>query len=198
MCGIYGYSVHWQGDICSYCTQKITYEWTVRPGASSFCFSMRPIKRGTIKVVPERVNWTVSDWGNLMFIDESRFTVEPVEKRIRIWREQGYHTDLHIFKRRSVTAVPYRDEVLEPIVILYAAAVGPTYVLMDDNARPHRAAIVYDYLESEGIARMAWPAYSPDLNPIENFWDALGRAVSLRSPPPATLIELQTVLQEEW
>ncbi|KFM66501.1 hypothetical protein X975_13432, partial [Stegodyphus mimosarum] len=45
---------------------------------------------------------------------------------------------------------------------------------------------------------MAWPAYSPDLNPIENLWDALGRAVSSRFPPPATLIELETALQEEW
>ena len=81
---------------------------------------------------------------------------------------------------------------------LYAAAVGPTFVLMDDNARPHRADIVDDYLESEGIARMEWPAYSPNLNPIENLWDALALAVSSRFIPPATLIELETALQEEW
>ncbi|GFU13993.1 transposable element Tcb1 transposase [Trichonephila clavipes] len=68
---------------------------------------------------------------------------------------------------------------------------------MDDSARPHKAAIIDDYLESEGIARMAWPLYLPYLNPIENLWDALGRAVSSRFPPPATLIELETALQEE-
>ncbi|GFX06924.1 transposable element Tcb1 transposase [Trichonephila clavipes] len=147
----------------------------------------------------------------------SRFTLEPDDKRIRIWRKRGtrnqpqritrrkhyvgrislgYRTDMHIFKRGSVTALRYRDEVLEPTVRLYAAAVGPTFVLMDDNARPHRADIVDDYLESEGIGPMAWPAYSPDLNPIENLWDALGRAVTSRFSPPATLIELETALQE--
>ncbi|GFX03429.1 transposable element Tcb1 transposase [Trichonephila clavipes] len=83
----------------------------------------------------------LSDWGNVMFTDESRFALEPNDKRIRIWR---YRTDLHIFKRCSVTAVRYRDEVLEPIVRLYAAAVGPTFVLMDDNARLYRADIIDD------------------------------------------------------
>ena len=86
----------------------------------------------------------------------------------------GCRADLNIFKRGSATAVRYRDEILVPIVRLYTAALGPTFVLMDDDARPHRAAIVDDYLESEGIGRMAWPAYSPDLNPTENLWDALG------------------------
>ena len=81
----------------------------------------------------------------------------------------GYRTDLHMYKRGSVMADRYRDEVLEPIVQLYAAEVGPTFVLMDDNARPHRAAIVDDSLKSEGIAHIALPEYSPDLSPIENF-----------------------------
>ncbi|GBN06131.1 hypothetical protein AVEN_222593-1 [Araneus ventricosus] len=110
----------------------------------------------------------------------------------------GYRTDLHIYRRGSVTAVRYRNEVLNPIVKLYAAAVGPSFVLMDDNASPHTAAIVDDFLESEGIARMEWPAYSPDLNRIENLWDALDRAVRRRFPPPATLRDLETALQEEW
>ena len=61
----------------------------------------------------------------------------------------GYPSDLHIFKQGSVTVVRYRDEVLKPIVRLYAAAIGPTFLLMDDNARPHRDAIVDDYLKSE-------------------------------------------------
>ncbi|GFV97549.1 hypothetical protein TNCV_2040571 [Trichonephila clavipes] len=83
-------------------------------------------------------------------------------------------------------------------MVTASIAVGPTFVLMDDNARPHRADIVNDYLEREEIARMAWPVYSPDFNPIENLWDALGRAVSSRFPPLVTLIELETALQEEW
>ncbi|GFU68457.1 transposable element Tcb1 transposase [Trichonephila clavipes] len=68
---------------------------------------------------------------------------------------------------------------------------------MDDNALPHRADIVDDYLESEGIVCMAWPAYSPNLNPIENLWDALSYAVSSHFLSQATFIQLETALQEE-
>ncbi|GFS54168.1 transposable element Tcb1 transposase [Trichonephila clavipes] len=105
-------------------------------------------------------------------------SVQSRGARLKWCQEHGYRTDLHIIKSGSVTAVRYRDEVKESIVRLYAAAVGSTFHSMDDNARPHRADIVDDNLKCKGIARMAWPAYSLNLNPIENLWDALGRSVS--------------------
>ncbi|UYV72410.1 Transposase [Cordylochernes scorpioides] len=69
---------------------------------------------------------------------------------------------------------------------------------MDDNARPHRARLVNGHLQSENIRRMDWPARSPDLNPIEHVWDALGRRIGARHPSPRTLVELRTALLEEW
>ncbi|GFT39821.1 transposable element Tcb1 transposase [Trichonephila clavipes] len=51
---------------------------------------------------------------------------------------------------------------------------------------------------SKVIQRLVWPARSPDLNPIENVWDALGRQVSGRNYPPTNKNTLIRALTEEW
>ncbi|GFV20796.1 DDE_3 domain-containing protein, partial [Trichonephila clavipes] len=50
---------------------------------------------------------------------------------------------------------------------------GAEFLFMNDNARPHRANIVDECLQSEDIIRMYWSAYSPDMNPIEHVWICL-------------------------
>ncbi|GFU76882.1 DDE_3 domain-containing protein [Trichonephila clavipes] len=69
---------------------------------------------------------------------------------------------------------------------------------MDDNATCHRTLAVKDCLDSEGIQRLVWPARSPDLNPIENMWYALGRQVAGRNYPPTNKNTLIRALTEEW
>ncbi|GFW06360.1 transposable element Tcb2 transposase [Trichonephila clavipes] len=174
----------------------------------------------------EHVNWRRNEWSNALFSDESRFSVHPNNRCIFIWRECGSRnnpapvhesvrfggggvlvygsisidgrTDLYIFRDGSLTARRYSDEILRPIVVPYAAAIGDDFILMDDNCRPHRANLVEDFLFEEGIVRMEWPASSPVMNPIEHVWDALGRRVADHQPPPQTLQELESALLEEW
>ncbi|GFU97408.1 hypothetical protein TNCV_1337101 [Trichonephila clavipes] len=55
-----------------------------------------------------------------------------------------------------------------------------------------------DMSRSEGIQRLVWPARSPDLNAIENVWDALGRQISGRNYPPRNKNTLIRALTEEW
>ncbi|GFS98210.1 transposable element Tcb2 transposase [Trichonephila clavipes] len=60
-------------------------------------------------------------------------------------------TDLYIIRDGPLTALRYRDEILRPIVVPYAAAIGDDLILMDDNCRPPRANLVEDFLFEEGI-----------------------------------------------
>ncbi|GFU83223.1 transposable element Tcb2 transposase [Trichonephila clavipes] len=96
-------------------------------------------------------------------------------------------TDLCIIRDGPLTAHRYRDEILRPIVVPYAAAIGDDFILMDDNCSPHRANLVEDFLFKEGIVRMEWPACSPDMNPIKHVWDALGKGELLAANHPHKL-----------
>ncbi|GFU72717.1 transposable element Tcb2 transposase [Trichonephila clavipes] len=174
----------------------------------------------------EHVNWRRIEWSNVLFSDESRFSVQPDNRRIFLWRNRGRRnnpacmhesirygggevlvyggisiegrTDLYIIRDGPLTAHRYRDEILRPIVVPYAAAIRDDFILMDDNGRPHRANLVEDFLFEKGIVRMEWPVCSPDMNPMEHVWGALGRRVAGRQPPPQTLQELKRALLEEW
>ncbi|GFV76091.1 transposable element Tcb1 transposase [Trichonephila clavipes] len=88
--------------------------------------------------------------------------------RARVWGGiiLGSRTELHV-QSVTMTGHFYRDVILEQHVRLFRGAMGAEFLFMDDNARPHRANIVDECLQSEDITRMDWPAYSPDLNPIE-------------------------------
>ncbi|GFU97394.1 transposable element Tcb2 transposase [Trichonephila clavipes] len=173
----------------------------------------------------EHHNWTEQDWACVLFSDESRFSLSSDCRRQLIWRESGTayrpeniqekdryptcsimvwagimingRTRLHVVANGTMTGQRY-IEVLLPHVRLFRGAVGDKFVFMDDNATCHRTLAVQDCLDSEGIQRLVWPVRSPDLKPIENVWDALGRQVAGRSYPPTNKNTLIRALTEEW
>ncbi|GFX98226.1 transposable element Tcb1 transposase [Trichonephila clavipes] len=105
-------------------------------------------------------------------------------------------TDLHV-QSVTMTGHIYREFILEQHVRLFRGAMDAEFLFMDDNTRSHRANIVDECPQSEDITRMDWPAYSPDLNPIEHVWDMLGRRIAARQPPPTILPDFRRALFDE-
>ena len=102
--------------------------------------------------------------------------------------------------RGNLNGPRYQQEVLNTAVVPHfdnhPLATRP--IFMDDNARPHRARAVTQFLRDNAVETIPWPAMSPDINPIEHLWDILGRRVRQRDPPVHTLNELNVALHEEW
>lgn len=83
----------------------------------------------------------------------------------------------------NLNAQIYRDEILRPIVMPFIHR--HQLMLQHDNARPNVAKISTQFLEAGNI--LAWPAYSPDMSPIERVWDVLDQHVGQRVPIPANI-----------
>ncbi|GFW39378.1 transposable element Tc3 transposase [Trichonephila clavipes] len=69
----------------------------------------------------------------------------------------GHRVLCDVFRRvQSVTMTGhiYRDVILEQHVRLFRGPMGAGFLFMDDKARPHRANIVDECLQSADITRM--------------------------------------------
>ncbi|XDV36000.1 hypothetical protein PO909_005854 [Leuciscus waleckii] len=169
-------------------------------------------------------NWTVEDWKNVAWSDESRFLLRHSDGRVRIWRKQNenmdpsclvttvqaggdgvmvwgmfsWHTlgNLH-FCDGTINADKY-IEILEHNMLPSRRHLfqGRPCIFQQDNAKPHSAHITKSWLRRKRIRVLDWPAYSPDLSPIENVWLILKR--KMRQRRPRTVAHLKNCLQQEW
>lgn len=83
-------------------------------------------------------------------------------------------------------------------MILFMQQPPDVTVFQQDNACPHLARLTQAYLEAQGVNVLPWPAYSPDMNLIENLWDYLSRQLANRVPQPPNQQQLIQALQQEW
>ena len=167
--------------------------------------------------------WTLRQWRNVLFSDESKFKVSFADGRVRTWRRRGERLDqdnvvecdrygsgsvmvwagIHHDRKTdlvivlgNLTAQKYCDGIIEAVAVPYLQQhnVG---IFQHDNARPHIARHTQNIFRIHHVNMSQWPARSPDLSPIEHLWDHLGRQVRERHDVN-NIRDLERALQAEW
>ena len=97
----------------------------------------------------------------------------------------------------SMATTAFCNDTLSHLVL---RLVGLSFVFQQDNDPKHTSRLCKGYLtrkESDGVLhQMTWPSQSPDLNPIEMFWDELDCGVKEKLPKSAQ--HMWELLQDSW
>ena len=172
----------------------------------------------------EHVHWTEEQWYQVLWTDETwvtagkhrrtwvtRCTGEELDPTCiieRVQRKSGWmfwgcfagHTKgPQIFWEKdwgSISAATYRQHTVP--VIAGWITMNPHLFLMQDNAPGHAARETRQDLKERGVRIILWPAYSPDLNPIETVWNRMKDYIELHYPEKMSYDTLRAAVIEAW
>jgi hypothetical protein len=159
-------------------------------------------------------------WHRVVFSDETRIGLHS-DGRVWVWRRKGERYDpnctiVRSTDRKSImywgcitydgfgrlircsnhmNADEYCNILQEGCVQLITAECNMLF--MQDNAPVHRAQIVKNWMTENSVSCISWPAYSPDLNPIEEVWSLMKRKLNGRCLVKS-LDQLDEQVQQIW
>ena len=166
--------------------------------------------------------WTLDDWKNVVWSNESSFTLFPTNGRVYVWRtpKQAYDPDcllptvkhrecfvmiwaaiswfsagplIHITGR--ITANEYLDILNDEVLTMTSISLPNTAMFQDDIVPIHSrkgSALVWGASEYHQTSSLA--SKSPDLNTIEPLGGVIEQRVRSRFPFPTSLKQLEDIL----
>jgi len=157
------------------------------------------------------VSWTLDDWKKVIWSDETRISIfgsdgvfyvrrRPGEEclpecllptmkhpvAVMIWGCMSWNGIGRMqVVNGTLNAARYIDEVLVPKLLPSARDMfhdEVDFIFQQDGAPCHTAKKCMNWFRDSNIELLSWPGNSPDLNPIENLWSRLKKAVAEKHP----------------
>lgn len=182
-------------------------------------------KQGRIIFCLNYVYRPLEFWKQVIFSDEKIFQSSN-DGRIRVYRprncrfEERYVNPSNSSGRFSVhvwawmcvhgPGVCWRVEgrfnrhsyinILENVMLPSVSQMYPenNFVFQQDNCPVHTANDVRQWFQNHNIEILPWPAYSPDVNPVENLWGLLVKRIYKRNFRAQNANELWETIHQAW
>ena len=175
----------------------------------------------------EMISKPLEFWDTVVFSDESRFAQFSDSGRIWVWRLTSQEFSLRHLQPtakfggfsvmvwgaiwtagRSELVVCDGNVNAEKYISILDQGLLSAFdsgklrrrstLFMQDGAPCHTAKKTKDWLANKGIKCLPWPSQSPDMNPIENLWAILDRALRKKPTKPSSKEDLINCLRSTW
>ncbi len=167
-------------------------------------------------------NWTIEDWKNVAWSDESRFLQQHSDGRVKIWRKEHESMDPSclvstvqacsgvmvwgIFSWHTLGPLVPIEHRLNATAFLSNVAdhVHPFMTsdgyFQQNNALCHKDQIISNWLHEHDneFTVLKWPPRSPDLNPTEHLWDVVEWEIRIMVVQPTNLQQLHDAIVSIW